>query len=65
MTYTLFMKQPEYREGPEALENFKRLASAILQPPAKTKEADQEVCFCKEAAEIRQGLEPHAIFSTL
>jgi len=31
------MKQPEYREGPEALENFKRLATAILQAPAKKK----------------------------
>jgi hypothetical protein len=29
------MKQPEYREGPEATENFKRLATAILQAPAK------------------------------
>jgi hypothetical protein len=31
------MKQPEYTEGPEALENFKRLATAILQAPAKKK----------------------------
>jgi hypothetical protein len=31
------MKQPEYTEGPEALGNFKRLASAILQAPAKKK----------------------------
>ncbi|HEY6768918.1 MAG TPA: hypothetical protein VI386_29540 [Candidatus Sulfotelmatobacter sp.] len=29
------MKQPEYTEGPEALENFKRLATAILQAPAQ------------------------------
>ena len=29
------MKQPEYAEGPEALENFKRLATAILQAPPK------------------------------
>jgi hypothetical protein len=27
------MKQPEYKEGLEALENFKRLATAILQAP--------------------------------
>ena len=27
------MKQTEYIEGPEALENFKRLATAILQAP--------------------------------
>jgi hypothetical protein len=25
------MKQPEYIEGPEALENFERLATTILQ----------------------------------
>jgi hypothetical protein len=31
------MKQPEYIEGPKALENFKSLASAILQAPAKKK----------------------------
>jgi hypothetical protein len=31
------MKRPEYREGPEALGNFKRLATAILQAPAKKK----------------------------
>jgi hypothetical protein len=31
------MKQPEYTEGPRALENFKRLATAILQAPAKKK----------------------------
>jgi hypothetical protein len=29
------MKTPEYREGPEALESFKRLATAILQVPGK------------------------------
>lgn len=31
------MKQPEYTEGSEALENFKSLATAILQAPAKKK----------------------------
>jgi hypothetical protein len=31
------MKTPEYMEGPEALGNFKRLATAILQAPAKKK----------------------------
>jgi hypothetical protein len=31
------MKQREYTEGPEALENFKRLATAILQAPIKKK----------------------------
>jgi hypothetical protein len=31
------MKTPEYREGPEALEEFKSLATAILQAPPKKK----------------------------
>jgi hypothetical protein len=31
------MKQSEYREGPEALESFKQLATAILQAPRKKK----------------------------
>lgn len=31
------MKQPEYTEGPSALENFKSLATAILQTPDKKK----------------------------
>jgi hypothetical protein len=31
------MKTPEYREGPEALENFKSLATAILQASPKKK----------------------------
>jgi hypothetical protein len=31
------MKPPEYTEGPEALRNFKQLATAILQAPAKKK----------------------------
>jgi hypothetical protein len=34
------MKQPEYTEGPEALEKFKSLATAILQAnPKKKKQA--------------------------
>jgi hypothetical protein len=31
------MRQPEYTEGPQALENFKSLATAILQTPRKKK----------------------------
>lgn len=31
------MKQREYVEGPEAFANFERLATAILQAPAKKK----------------------------
>jgi hypothetical protein len=29
--------KPEYTEGPEALGNFKQLATVILQAPAKKK----------------------------
>jgi hypothetical protein len=29
--------KPEYTEGTQALENFKQLATAILQAPAKKK----------------------------
>ena len=31
------MKQPEYIEGSEALNNFEQFATAILQAPAKKK----------------------------
>jgi hypothetical protein len=31
------MKTPEYREGPEALANFERFATAILQANPKKK----------------------------
>jgi hypothetical protein len=31
------MKQPEYTEGPKALENFKELATAIVQAPYEKK----------------------------
>lgn len=40
MTYTMSMKQVEYIEGPEALENFKQFGRAILQaskPKGKAK----------------------------
>ena len=35
--YTPIMKQPEYTEGTQALANFKQLATAILQAPARKK----------------------------
>ena len=31
------MKEPEYTEGPEALTNFEKFASAILQAPVEKK----------------------------
>jgi hypothetical protein len=43
------MKTPEYREGPEALESFKQLASAILQAPAKKKKRQT-----KKSASVRK-----------
>ena len=33
MTYTQFMKERQYIEGPEAFANFERFAKAILQAP--------------------------------
>jgi hypothetical protein len=37
------MKQPEYTEGPQALQNFKSLATEILQanPKKKKKQASK------------------------
>jgi hypothetical protein len=32
------MKKREYTEGPEALDNFKKLATVILQSPKSKKE---------------------------
>ena len=46
------MKTPEYREGPEALENFKRLATVILQAPRKKKKR-QTKKSASEVASIR------------
>jgi hypothetical protein len=43
------MKEPEYREGPEALESFKQLATAILQAPAKKKKRQT-----KKSASVRK-----------
>ena len=36
------MKEPEYTEGPEALQNFKNLATAILQAPRKKQKKQAE-----------------------
>jgi hypothetical protein len=43
------MKTPEYREGPEALESFKTLATAILQAPPKKKKRQT-----KKSASVRK-----------
>jgi len=40
--------KPQYVEGPEALDNFKRLASAILQSPSKKKKQT------KKSASVRK-----------
>jgi hypothetical protein len=42
MAHNDSMKQPEYIEGPEATENFKRLAARILQTPANKKKQPNE-----------------------
>ena len=51
------MKQTEYREGSAKLENLKQLVTAILQAPAKKQKNSLRRLLCKEAEEIRQGLE--------
>ena len=43
------MKTPEYREGSEALANFERFATAILQAPAKNKKRQT-----KKSASVRK-----------
>ena len=42
------MKTPEYIEGPEALENFKHLATAILQAPAQEKKRSTKTASLKK-----------------
>jgi hypothetical protein len=36
------MKEREYTEGPKALENFKGLATAILQAPGRKKKQSKK-----------------------
>jgi hypothetical protein len=36
------MKQPEYIEGPKALKNFERLATAVMQATKPTKKGRQK-----------------------
>jgi len=36
------MKEPEYIEGPKALENFERLARAVMQAPRPNKRGRQK-----------------------
>jgi hypothetical protein len=48
------VKQPEYTEGPQALENFKSLATAILQAAAKKKKWQN-----KKSASLRACGEGH------
>jgi len=44
------MKQREYTEGPEALDNFKKFATAILQAPVQKKKKQT-----KESASQRKS----------
>jgi hypothetical protein len=44
------MKEREYTEGPKSLENFERMATAILQPPKpkiKSKKQPKVATSCK------------------
>jgi hypothetical protein len=44
------MKTPEYRERPEALENFKGLATAILQAPIAKQKRQTKKCASPKKA---------------
>jgi hypothetical protein len=41
------MKEPEYIEGPKALENFERFATAILQANPKKKKTKKSTSIRK------------------
>jgi len=43
------MKQTQYNEGPQALENFKALAAAILQAPRKKKKQAKKLASRKKS----------------
>jgi hypothetical protein len=43
------MKNKQYIEGPEATENFERLASAILQAPVKKKKKQAKPASLRKA----------------
>jgi len=43
------MKQPEYIEGPKALENFKRLATTVLRATKRGKRKDKPIVFRRKA----------------
>ena len=43
------MKQPEYREGQQALKNFKELATAVLQAPTEKQKKQP-----KKAASVKK-----------
>jgi len=48
LDYTPIMKQREYIEGPEALENFERFATATLQTPATKKKQAKQLAYCQK-----------------
>jgi len=51
------MKQPEYIEGPEALDRFKSLATAILQAPRKKKKQAKKPASQEKPQKSDKGLE--------
>jgi hypothetical protein len=46
------MKEPEYIEGSEALENFERFGRAILQAPKPKIKAKKAVIFCDSKSKL-------------
>lgn len=51
------MKQPEYTEGPEALENFEKFATAILQTPRSKGKAGRKPVSDKENTKVSESPE--------
>jgi|HubBroStandDraft_2_1064218.scaffolds.fasta_scaffold05597_8 hypothetical protein len=53
--YTPNMKHQEYTEGPEALENFKRLATTVLRATKRGKRKDKPTVPQRKAKSSDKG----------
>jgi hypothetical protein len=51
------MKQPEYTDGPKALENFERGMTALSKVPKADIVQPRKPFFCAETDEARFGLD--------
>jgi hypothetical protein len=53
------MKHAEYIEGPEATENFKQFATAILQAPTKKKKKQTKKSASQKSKQARLDMKKH------